>query len=275
MPVLPKRGAHGRPPLRSRRVSEIGRRNRHDRHPKRLTRPPSGDTGHHFVGLEGERRAGSFLGLARAKGAGSAPRRGRAGGPVPPRIPKGPTQKLPALRGRRTSSYPAPGLGTRIATTPTPRAEAGVDVIPAPSASTRKIRRWYVLARRAVPSFMRRRDRRWWEIPRALWLLDGRRGHPALIHKLSLSRFQLVDDARLVVMLGLVELDFHCEIDREAQLSTQRAVERDLLWTGDGAIDGLSFRYWRSCFVLLLGKGRKESQIARFALVLFPLLAVI
>ena len=53
MPVLPKRGAHGRPPLRSRRVSEIGRRKRHDRHPKRLTRPTSGDTGHHFVVLEG------------------------------------------------------------------------------------------------------------------------------------------------------------------------------------------------------------------------------
>ena len=62
--------------------------------------------------------------------------------------------------------------------------------------------------------------------------------------------------------------DFHCEIDREAQLSTQRAVERDLLWTGDGAIDGLSFRYWRSCFFLLLGKGRKKRQIARFALLL-------
>ena len=99
MPVLPKRGAHGRPRLRSRHVSEIGA--------AKPTRPPSetpdtADTGHHFVGARGGAARGELLGFsARAKGAGSAPRRGVAGGPGPPRIPKGPTQKLPALRGRR------------------------------------------------------------------------------------------------------------------------------------------------------------------------------
>ena len=91
MPVLPKRGAHGRPPLRSRRVSEIGRRNRHDRHPKRLTRPTRDTT---LSGLEGGAARGELLGLARAKGAGSAPRRGVAGGPGPPRIPKGKSSPL-------------------------------------------------------------------------------------------------------------------------------------------------------------------------------------
>ena len=63
MPVLPKRGAARTPPLRSRHVSEIGPPNRPARHPKRLIRPTR-DT--NFGGLEGEWRAGSFLGLARA-----------------------------------------------------------------------------------------------------------------------------------------------------------------------------------------------------------------
>ena len=56
-------GARTDAPLRSRRVSEIGRDTRHARHP---TRPTSGDTRHYFVALEGGRRGGSFLGLARA-----------------------------------------------------------------------------------------------------------------------------------------------------------------------------------------------------------------
>ena len=115
MPVLPKRGAHGRPPLRSRRVSEIGRRHRHDRHPKRLTRPPSGDTGHHFGGLEGERRAGSFLGLARAKGAGSAPRRGSGGWTGTTPNPERADAKAPRSTRPTTSSYTPPELkGPRI-----------------------------------------------------------------------------------------------------------------------------------------------------------------
>ena len=53
---------------------KIGRRHRHDRHPKRLTRPPRDTT---LSVSRGERPRGELLGFsARAKGAGSAPRKG-------------------------------------------------------------------------------------------------------------------------------------------------------------------------------------------------------
>ena len=57
------------PPLRSRRVSEIGAATRHARHARHARCRATRDTTLSYS--RGSGRAGSFLGLARAKGAGS------------------------------------------------------------------------------------------------------------------------------------------------------------------------------------------------------------
>ena len=107
-------------PLRSRRVSEIGRDTRHARHP---TPPDTTDIGRHATLLcrsRGGAARGELLGFSAREGRRDPRRvRGRAGGRVDryhPESRKGPTQKLPAAGGslsrwvKLDPDYPGSGV---------------------------------------------------------------------------------------------------------------------------------------------------------------------